>query len=91
MCVLSQTPPALQPQPPLARSANAAFAEAVQASLAQMLAELAAAGVFERPTQVFQHRRGWVSRMSSCAVPQSLCRASSSLPTPSWLQRACLS
>ena len=71
MCALSQTPPAQQPQPALARAANAAFAEGMQAGLAQMLANLAAAGVSERPPQVFQHGDA-TPRKASIAV-RDLC------------------
>ena len=65
---MSQTPPAQQPQPALARAANAAFAEGMQASLARMLAELAAAGVFERPPQVFQHGDAIPRKAQHCSA-----------------------
>ena len=68
LCALSQTPPAQQPQPALARAANAAFAEGMQASLARMLAELAAAGVFERPPQVFQHGDAIPRKAQHCSA-----------------------
>lgn len=52
LLVCLQTPPEEQPQPALAASANATFADAVQAGLAQMLTALDAAGIHERPPQV---------------------------------------
>ena len=50
----AQTPPADQPAE-RALSGNAAFVNAVQAGLARMLADLASAGVTERPLQVPAH------------------------------------
>lgn len=47
----AQTPPAEQPAERVL-SGNAAFVDAVQAGLARMLADLASAGVTERPLQV---------------------------------------
>jgi hypothetical protein len=50
----AQTPPAEQ-LAERALSGNAAFVDALQAGLARMLADLASAGVTERPLQVRPH------------------------------------
>lgn len=57
LLVCLQTPPGEQPQPALAASANATFADAVQVGLAQMLTALDAAGIHERPPQVRHFRK----------------------------------